>query len=214
MTKNELKALVAAKIAGQGTAVDAGPVLPAIFNGIIDGDASIAELDDFEEFDEATAYSTGDIVRRDGKLYKFIANKSAGAWDATKVTQTTVFAILSGMIGLLSSLTTTAKNNLVAAINEVNDKAPSEFVPIVDWESETIEPDDAFEKYGLSLTVFQNMAAGKIQSVAMGPDDEDVKLLITYRRPDVIACESALYATSFTIALTLDGNFTIAYVSE
>ena len=36
MTKDEIKALIAAKIAGQGTNVDAGSVLPTILNGIID----------------------------------------------------------------------------------------------------------------------------------------------------------------------------------
>ncbi len=36
MTKQEIAALVAAKIEGQGTNVDAGSVLPAILNGILD----------------------------------------------------------------------------------------------------------------------------------------------------------------------------------
>lgn len=36
MTKEEIKALIDAKIAGQGSAVDAGSALPAILNGILD----------------------------------------------------------------------------------------------------------------------------------------------------------------------------------
>lgn len=36
MTKDELKALIAAKIAGQGNQIDAGSTLPAILNGIMD----------------------------------------------------------------------------------------------------------------------------------------------------------------------------------
>lgn len=36
MTKNEIKALVAAKIAGQGTMVDAGGALPTILSEIIE----------------------------------------------------------------------------------------------------------------------------------------------------------------------------------
>lgn len=122
MKKSEIKALIAAKIAGQGTNVDAGSVLPTILGEIIDGDASTVEVDDFEEFSTATAYSSGDIVRNDGKLYKFTANKSAGSWDSTKVTQTNVISILSGMIGTLANLATTEKSNLVGAINEVNEK--------------------------------------------------------------------------------------------
>ncbi len=36
MTKDEIKAIVAEKIAGQGSAIDAASVLPAILEGIID----------------------------------------------------------------------------------------------------------------------------------------------------------------------------------
>ena len=36
-------------------------------------------------FDTATAYSEGDCVFYEGKLYRFKANKAAGAWDSTKV---------------------------------------------------------------------------------------------------------------------------------
>lgn len=36
MTKEEIKAIIKAKIEGQGTAIDAGSVMPIILNGIID----------------------------------------------------------------------------------------------------------------------------------------------------------------------------------
>ena len=36
MTKNEIKALIASKLAGQGTNIDAASVLPSILEGIID----------------------------------------------------------------------------------------------------------------------------------------------------------------------------------
>ena len=38
-------------------------------------------------------YSTGDIVIYENKVYVFTSNKSAGAWDSTKVTETTIGAI-------------------------------------------------------------------------------------------------------------------------
>lgn len=44
MTKDEIKALVAAKIAGQGSAVDAASVLPDILNGILDSIKTEEEL--------------------------------------------------------------------------------------------------------------------------------------------------------------------------
>ena len=43
MTKEEIKALVNAKIAGQGSAVDVGSALPAILNGILELAASGGE---------------------------------------------------------------------------------------------------------------------------------------------------------------------------
>lgn len=98
MTKEQLKELVATNIAGQGNQVDTGSTLPAILNGIIDKMGEAAEIDDFEDFDETTAYQTGNVVRYGGKLYKFTANKDAGEWDATKVERTNVFSLLVDLI--------------------------------------------------------------------------------------------------------------------
>lgn len=98
MTKKQLKELVTAKIAGQGNQVDTGSTLPAILNGIIDTMGEAAEIDDFEDFDETTAYQKGDVVRYGDKLYKFTANKDAGEWDATKVERTNVFSLLVDLI--------------------------------------------------------------------------------------------------------------------
>ena len=43
MTTQEIKDLIASKIAGQGSAVDAGSALPEILNGIVDAIAAIPE---------------------------------------------------------------------------------------------------------------------------------------------------------------------------
>ena len=43
MTAQEIKDLIASKIAGQGSAVDAGSALPEILNGIVDAIAAIPE---------------------------------------------------------------------------------------------------------------------------------------------------------------------------
>ena len=45
-----------------------------------------------EEFDSTKAYNTNDYVLYEGQLYKFKADKTAGAWDSTKVDATTVVA--------------------------------------------------------------------------------------------------------------------------
>ena len=39
----------------------------------------------YDAFSESDAYSVGDKVFHDGKVYKFIADHSAGAWDASEV---------------------------------------------------------------------------------------------------------------------------------
>lgn len=44
MTAQEIKDLIASKIAGQGSAVDAGSALPEILNGIVDAIAAIPEV--------------------------------------------------------------------------------------------------------------------------------------------------------------------------
>ena len=44
MTTQEIKDLIASKIAGQGSAVDAGSALPEILNGIVDAIAAIPEV--------------------------------------------------------------------------------------------------------------------------------------------------------------------------
>lgn len=108
--------------------------------------SSQKEVSSFEDFDDKTVYSSGDIVRYENKLYKFISNKSAGSWDSTKVQQTDVVSILSGMIGILSSLQTTAKNNLVAAINEVKGNLPTSYFVELTQEEETEEPTEITEE--------------------------------------------------------------------
>lgn len=119
MTRQEIEALIDKKIAGQGTAIDAGSVFPSVLKGIISNSAETSEVDDFEEFSTSTAYSAGDIVRKEGKLYKFTASKDAGAWDSTKVSATSLFGILTAIIGDLSQLATTEKSSIVGAINEL-----------------------------------------------------------------------------------------------
>ena len=59
----------------------------------ISGKADLTDLAD--AFSDEQAYSTGDYVTYDGDLYRFTSNKSAGAWDSTKVTQITVADELS-----------------------------------------------------------------------------------------------------------------------
>ena len=46
---------------------------------------NIIGLDEYPTFSESTAYSAGDVVNYNGKLYKFTADHAAGAWTGTDV---------------------------------------------------------------------------------------------------------------------------------
>ena len=47
-------------------------------------------------------YSKGDICIYDNKVYEFTSAKSAGAWDSTKVTQTTIGAVCTSLSNSLT----------------------------------------------------------------------------------------------------------------
>lgn len=86
MTKEELKALVSSKIAGQGNAVDVSGSLPTILNELIDnmggGDApSVIDLGEVEESEDGTDVTdkipagykpkSGDAIKSDDIIYQF-----------------------------------------------------------------------------------------------------------------------------------------------
>lgn len=79
----------------------------------------------YNTFSTASDYSVGDIVYYKSKLYKFTSSKSAGAWDNTKVEQTSINSVDNARITALetqngnSALTTTAQT-LSGAVNELD----------------------------------------------------------------------------------------------
>lgn len=64
-------------------------------------------------FDSTKAYVVGDPVVYLGELFVFIADKAAGAWDATKVEPTTAAEMGGGEIDYL-----TVQNGMVCAVYE------------------------------------------------------------------------------------------------
>lgn len=98
----DLYKFTASHAAGAWTGSDASEVtvadlIDAITSNISSIEATIGKiLDDIaDEFDSATAYSSGDVVIYDGDLYKFNADKAAGNWDSTKVTAVTVVDLIN-----------------------------------------------------------------------------------------------------------------------
>lgn len=65
----------------------------AAVNEVKDEQANKTDNDEVApEFNNTTAYSTGELVYKDGQLYKFDSYHAAGAWDASEVSPTTVAA--------------------------------------------------------------------------------------------------------------------------
>lgn len=64
-----------------------------------------------DAFSVERSYSTGDIVIYENKVYVFTSNKSAGAWDSTKVTETTIGAICTATNASLTNYIATATNH-------------------------------------------------------------------------------------------------------
>lgn len=67
-----------------------------------------------DAFDATKAYSEGDICIYENTLYKFIQDKAAGNWDATKVEQTN----LSTEISHADIDYLTVQNGMVCAVFE------------------------------------------------------------------------------------------------
>lgn len=56
--------------------------------------STIISEDSEYEFDATKNYSTGDVVVKDGKLYEFTSNHSAGAWDETETSETDMLSVV------------------------------------------------------------------------------------------------------------------------
>ena len=70
------------------------------------GKIAIVESSIADAFSTSEAYTTGDVVVYDSQLYKFKADKSAGAWDDSKVDAITVEDLIDAAGGDVSALTT------------------------------------------------------------------------------------------------------------
>lgn len=79
---------------GENTAQRVGGVLVDIVDKAEEHETDIDNLnsntgvDEYPVFSESTAYSAGDVVNYNGKLYKFTADHAAGAWTGTDVEET------------------------------------------------------------------------------------------------------------------------------
>lgn len=73
-------------------------------NEVKDEQANKADNDEVApEFNATTAYSAGELVYKDGQLYKFDSDHAAGAWDSSEVSPTTVAAEFNQLKNTLTS---------------------------------------------------------------------------------------------------------------
>lgn len=82
MTKEQIQALIDAKIAGQGSAIDIGGALPAILGGIL----------------ELATQSGGPVSWE----FNLIRNESYTTWESVNMTQEIYDAIINGTIDLIN----------------------------------------------------------------------------------------------------------------
>lgn len=80
-------------------------------------------------FSEEGTYSAGELVYKDGQLYKFDSDHAAGAWDSSEVSLTTVAAEFNQLKNTLGSLTIT---NWIEAQSAIS-------VPANDYANLTLE---------------------------------------------------------------------------
>lgn len=86
-------------------------------------------LDEYLAFSEGTAYSVGDVVNYNGKLYQFISDHTAGAWVGNDVKETDVIKVhIVQELGNNEDRVVSQKalseiiNSLESKINEISDK--------------------------------------------------------------------------------------------
>lgn len=72
----------------------------------------------FDPFSELAAYESGDIVVYEDALYRFSANKTAGAWDGTKATATTLEEVLANGDIDITATEITSKSNTPVVITQ------------------------------------------------------------------------------------------------
>lgn len=117
-----LKQAIDFYITTNGVGAITGAILNAVLNQMVDelGDFSNALVGlGFEPFSTDATYDSGDIVVYQGSLYKFTSGKSAGAWDGTKATTTTLDALMAdGSIDITASEITSKSDTPLIITNK------------------------------------------------------------------------------------------------
>lgn len=175
-------------------------------NGVFENQANPASTANFAaDYDDTATYNTNDKVIYNGLYYIALEDSITGAWDSTKWALTTVSALtaeelpLSGndstptatAIGPLSSLTTTNKDSLVNAVNEVNGNLGNRLVGA--W---TADSSSASNTY---LTDEITVSAGTYLIVMSYPDISTTTFVASlYNRTT-----SGVYDNSYMLAQSL-----------
>ena len=111
---DSLKAAINAYITTNGVGGITGAILNSVLIQMVDELGNFANSLvglGFSEFSTSTTYHAGDITVYQGQLYKFDADKSAGAWDGSKATATTFDALLADGSIDVTATDITAKSN-------------------------------------------------------------------------------------------------------
>lgn len=118
------------------------------------GSGALASIE--AAFDPTTIYSVGARVIYNSLLYRcIVAVVTPGPWTGSnnweRITVDNLISTTDSKIGLLTSLSTTDKNNLVSAVNEVNGKF-SDLVPKSASQSGVLVPANSINTIVLSAS--------------------------------------------------------------
>lgn len=86
-------------------------IFPDGTNGKQAFDAVINDMSDV--FSDQKPYEVGDYCIYNNVLYKFIAQKTAGAWDSSKASVTTIDAELKSLLNQINTLNSGIKNKFI-----------------------------------------------------------------------------------------------------
>lgn len=154
------------------------------------------------EFDIATSYSAGDVVVKDGALYKFTADHAAGAWSTSDTTSITVISYVDAVEAALNTLVLAVAHSIAAEFNSasaysVGDvvmkegtlyKFTSAHTANTDWSSSEVTAITVIDYVNAINTALTGRVNNIVESIA---DEFDSS--VSYSAGDVVVYNDKLY---------------------
>lgn len=142
------------------------------------------------EFDATTAYSAGDVVVKDGSLYKFTADHAAGAWSTSDTTSITV-------IGYVDAIET-ALNTLVLAVAH---SIAAEFDGTAAYAiGDVVMKEGVLYKFTSAHTASDPWSSSEVTAITVIDYVNDINTALTGRVNNIVASIADAFDASVTYA--------------